>query len=118
LASALTGFTANYGMHLKENRLGTVQIALDHPPGDVSEFGCAAYYAAKNFPDAIPVFTGLPPHTPACALKEMAAALATSGSVSMYHAVGITPEAPTLEAATGGRRIEAVKVGRKEIEET
>lgn len=118
LASALTGYTANYGMHLKENRLGTVRIDVDYPLSDLSEFGCAAYYAAKNFPDAIPVFTGLPAHTPVCALKEMAAALATSGSVSMYHAVGITPEAPTLEAATGGRQIQVVKVGRKEIEET
>lgn len=31
------------------------------------------------------------------------AQLNTSGAVSMYHMVGITPEAPTLEAAFGGK---------------
>ncbi|MBA7580101.1 hypothetical protein ES708_21988 [subsurface metagenome] len=36
----------------------------------------------------------------------------------MYHAVGITPEAPTLEAATGGRKIQTIRVGKKEIEDT
>ena len=30
---------------------------------------------------------------------------ATSGAVAMYHMVGITPEAPTLEAAFGGKKV-------------
>ena len=30
---------------------------------------------------------------------------ATSGSVAMYHMVGITPEAPTIEAAFGGKKV-------------
>ena len=36
-------------------------------------------------------------------LKAVAAAAASSGSVAMFHVVGSTPEAPTLEAALGGR---------------
>jgi len=32
--------------------------------------------------------------------------------------VGITPEASTLEAATGGRKIESIKMGQKEKDET
>lgn len=35
-------------------------------------------------------------------LKAIAAAGASSGGIGMFHVVGITPEAPTLEAATGG----------------
>ena len=118
LASALTGFTADYGMHKKENRLATVHVNIEVPLVDVSDFGAAAYYTAKSFPDAIPVFTGFPEGCPTYALKEVAAALATSGSVSMYHAVGLTPEAPTLEAACGGRKIETVNIGPREIAET
>lgn len=34
---------------------------------------------------------------------------ATSGSVAMYHMVGITPEAPTLEAAFGGQKAPAAE---------
>jgi len=29
----------------------------------------------------------------------------TSGAVEMFHVVGVTPEAPTLDAATGGQRL-------------
>ena len=117
LATALTGFTACYGMHFKENRLATIQAKVEFPLKDVSDFGCAAYYLAKNFPDAVPVFTGLPEYTPTYALKEIAAALAAAGSVSLFHAVGFTPEAPTLEAATGGKKVEVIKIGAREIEE-
>lgn len=118
LATALTGFTPKYGMHLDENRLATVHAMVEYPLRDVSDFGCAGYYVAKNFPDAIPVYTGFPTQCPTYGLKEVAAALATSGSVSLYHAVGITPEAPTLEAATGGKKIETIRIGAKELEET
>jgi predicted aconitase len=118
LATALTGFTAGYGMHLQENRIASIHAAVDYPLEDGFHFGCAGYYLAKNFPDALPVYTGFPERCPTFGLKAVAAAMATSGSVSMYHAVGHTPEAPTLKAATGGRKLETVKIGKKEIEET
>lgn len=118
LASALTGFTAGYGMHLTENRFATIHAAVECQLQDVADFGCVGYYLAKNFPDALPVYTGFPKYSPTYALKEVAAALASSGSVSMFHVVGLTPEAPTLEAATGGRKVETIKIGAKEIEET
>ena len=34
--------------------------------------------------------------------KALGAAAASSGALAMFHAVGVTPEAPTLEAATAG----------------
>jgi predicted aconitase len=118
LAAALTGFTAEYGMHFKENRLATVHIDIDYPLEEVSDFACAGYYLAKNYPDALPVFTGFPERSPTFVLKAVCASLGSSGSVSMFHAVGITPEAPTLEAATGGRKIETITMGKKERDET
>ena len=42
------------------------------------------------------------PDTSEDRLKALGAAAASSGAVAMFHAVGITPEAPTLEAALGG----------------
>ena len=38
------------------------------------------------------------------ALLYLGAELNTSGAVPMFHIVGLTPEAPTLEAALGGAR--------------
>jgi predicted aconitase len=36
-------------------------------------------------------------------LKALGAAAASAGAVGLFHAVGITPEAPTLSTAFGGR---------------
>jgi predicted aconitase len=118
LAAALTGVTAGYGMHFKENRIPTIHIDIDYPLENITDYACAGYYLAKHYPDALPVYTGFPQRCPAHALKTVCAALGSSGSVSMYHAVGITPEAPTLEAATGGRKIETITMGKKERDET
>jgi predicted aconitase len=43
----------------------------------------------------------------------------TSGSVTLAHVVGTTPEAPTLEAALGGKKPEhVIRVGRREMTQT
>ena len=41
-------------------------------------------------------------------LKAVGAAMASSGAVAMFHMVGVTPEAPTLEDALQGREAAAV----------
>ena len=53
---------------------------------------------------AVPVFTGVKRPPTADELKHLGAALASYGSMAMFHMVGVTPEAPTLEAALGGNR--------------
>ncbi|NNF53923.1 MAG: DUF521 domain-containing protein [Acidimicrobiales bacterium] len=50
----------------------------------------------------VPVIDGLPAATED-ELKAIAAAGASSGAVELFHIVGITPEAPTLADALGGR---------------
>jgi predicted aconitase len=50
----------------------------------------------------VPVIEGLPPATED-QLKALGAVAASSGSVALFHAVGITPEAPTVREAFGGR---------------
>lgn len=45
----------------------------------------------------------------------LCAALASSGTVAMFHAVGCTPEAPTLEAAFGGKEpLQVIHYGPEE----
>ncbi len=118
LGSAFTGFTPKYGMHLKENRIATIHASIDCPLSDSSEFGAAAYCLAKQFPDSLPVFTGLPEQCTMIGLRALCAGLATSGSISMFHAVGLTPEAPTMEIATGNRKLETLTIGKKELKKT
>jgi predicted aconitase len=56
--------------------------------------------------DRIPVITGLQVRPSEDQFKAMGAASASSGVVALFHVVGCTPEAPTLEAAFQGRQPE------------
>src|SRR5690606_1581921 len=49
-----------------------------------------------------PVVTGALGQPDLTDLKHFGAATASSGGVELYHIPGVTPEAPTLEAAFGG----------------
>lgn len=118
LASALTGRTPEYGFHLKENRYGKFLINVEVPLNDMTDYGTLGYFAGKIAGQDTPVFTGIPTTPTLEELKALSAALAASGAVSMFHAVGVTPEAPTLEEAFGGGQPEKVLVfGQAEMEQ-
>src|SRR3990170_2842298 len=67
-----------------------------------------------DFIDVCAAITGRVPfaglHRDEERLKAIGAAGASSGSVAMFHVVGVTPEAPTLDTATGGTRAPEVLV--------
>lgn len=110
MASALTGRTPEYGFHLKENRYGKFLIKVETPLRDMTDYGTLGCFAGKIAGQDTPVFTGIPSNPTLEELKALSAALASSGAVSMFHAVGVTPEAPTLEEAFGGNEPEKVLV--------
>ncbi|MCB0009723.1 MAG: DUF521 domain-containing protein, partial [Anaerolineales bacterium] len=60
--------------------------------------------------EQIPVLLGLPAGTSEDQLKALGAAAASSGAIALFHAVGLTPEAPTLAAALGDQPAEDVIV--------
>lgn len=110
LASALTGRTPEYGFHLRENRYGKFLVKVEAPLNDMTDYGTLGYFAGKIAGQDTPVFTGLPSNPTLEQLKALSAALASSGAVSMFHAVGVTPEASTLEEAFGSNEPEKVLV--------
>ena len=69
------------------------------------EYGTLGIFAGKISRDKVPVFSGIGPGCSWDGLKQLSAAIATSGSVALYHIVGITPEARSEEIAFGGKRI-------------
>lgn len=107
LCAALTGRAPYCGLHIAENRHGQVVFALQDFPA--APDGRDIWYAAlglligKQAGTRIPVITGLPPDTTEDELKALGAASASSGAIALFHAVGITPEAATLDQALGGR---------------
>lgn len=101
LAAAITGRVPAYGYHLDENRKGNFLVNVKCKLSDVSDFGSLGYWVGKRVESGVPVFTGVQKDADLDQLKMLSAALASSGSVALFHVVGLTPEAPTLEAAMG-----------------
>src|SRR5215472_500611 len=113
LAAALTGRTPRYGYHLDEGRRAIRQFELAVNPRDLSEWGalgglvgeaCGSYWQ-------VPVIEGLTAVPGSDALKHFGAALASFGSVALFHMPGITAE----EAVFAGVPSEPVSIGPAEI---
>jgi predicted aconitase len=116
MASGLTGRTPLYGLHLDENRKGDVLYKVTTELKDLADFGGLGAYVGKRIGTRIPVFEGIS-NPPLENLVSFGAALASSGGVAMFHIVGVTPEAPTVAAAFGGKKYDTVVIGKGEIEE-
>lgn len=115
-AAGMTGFTPNYGFHLDENRTGDILFKLNVDLNNIADYGALGNYVGSIVGEKIPVFDKL--GTPGIEdLVYFGAALASAGGVAMYHAIGITPEAPDLEAAFKGKKFEVVEIGDKELEQ-
>lgn len=115
-ASGITGYTPEYGLHLDENRKGSMIFRLDTKLSGIADYGALGNYVGKKVATEIPVFENLGNPT----IEELvafSAALASAGGVAMFHAVGITPEAPDIKTATGGKACEVFPVGKAEIEQ-
>ena len=102
LCAAITGFVPEYGLLLDENRKGDILVEVQADMKSDFEYHLLGYMGKKIGP-GIPVFTGLPKQIGPEALTNLGAQLNTSGAYGMYHIVGFTPEAQTLEQAFGGK---------------
>ena len=98
IAASLLGLVPEFGVLLDENRKGTLRIEVSAALTCPTDWGALGYFAGRLAGLGIPVFNGAgrPSQDDA---KQLCAALATSGGVTMCHVVGVTPEAPTLAAA-------------------
>jgi len=105
LAAALTGRTPEYGFHLKEHRRGSFTVELAAKLDDLADWGAVGKLVGEAHQDyfAVPVFHGYHRAPIADELKHLGAALASYGSMGMFHFVGVTPEAPSVEIALGNR---------------
>jgi hypothetical protein len=108
IASAILGKTLRTGYHLDENRAGTHLVKVQKPLSGTTAYGTLGYFVGGIVKDGIPVFEGVPASITPDELKMLSAALATAGSVAMFHIVGVTPEAHTREQAFRGRPAGAV----------
>jgi predicted aconitase len=114
ICAAITGRVPAFGLHLEENRQADVLVRVKGVPrrlqADSSFYPVLGYLLGKIAGDAVPVIEGLEVEPDEDQLKALGAAAASSGNVGLFHIVGVTPEAATLEAATGGRSLRPATV--------
>jgi predicted aconitase len=99
----LTGKIPDFGFHQDSYRLGSHRINVEIPVDSVMDWGMLGYFVGDVVGERIPVLVGTLNGADLIRHKHFGAAGASSGGVEMYHMLGITPEAATLEQAFGGR---------------
>ena len=120
LCCAITGRAPAAGLHLDANRVATVVVRLSEVSDDLLDrdvlYPVLGGLLGSLVGKAVPAIVGLPSGVSEDRLKAVGAAAASTGSVGLFHVVGSTPEAPTLEAALGGRPpVAEFRIGPSEL---
>lgn len=84
LAAAIIGKTPDYGIHRTENRRPNVTVKVETKLRNETELGALGIFLGKTLGDKIPAIKGLP-NTPKDMLKQLCAAIATTGMTNMFH---------------------------------
>jgi len=107
ICAAVAGRVPEVGLHLTENRAAQIHLQLEDIPADLqrhdSFYPVLGYVLGEIAGDRVACISGFDIEPTEDQLKALGAAAASSGAVALFHIPGVTPEAPTLEAAFHGR---------------
>ena len=119
---ALIGRAPNAGAHTDAGRRAGMEINIDLPVEllDDAFYPTLGYHVGMIASNDIPVLTGLERATPSADdLRAFGAAFATTSAAAMFHIVGVTPEAPTLDAVIDPEEtVRRVRVGATDLAPT
>ena len=117
LSAGLTGRTPRYGYHLDERRRATLLVQLAATPRDLADWGALGGIVGRLAGDywQVPALVGLDRVPGSDEMKHFGAALASYGSVALFHMVGITPEAQRLEDVIPDGHVRTHDVGEADI---
>ena len=95
LAAGITGRTPRYGFHLDACRLPTLRVSVRWTPRELNDWGGLGGVIGRLAGDywAVPYVEGIERPPSSDELKHFGAAMASFGSVAMFHLAGVTPEA-------------------------
>ncbi|MCP4431227.1 MAG: DUF521 domain-containing protein [Gammaproteobacteria bacterium] len=118
LAAGLTGRTPRYGLHLDKNRRATKRFQLQWQPQSLSDWGAlgAVIGARSGSYWDVPVIQGIESQPGSDELKHFGAAMASYGSIPLFHLVGITPEAPELATVCNPQMLAVESISEDQID--
>ena len=119
LAAGVIGKTPEYGLHLKENRRGTVLVKVEADLKHGYSYSLLGQYVGKKISYGIPVFIGIARRATVDQYINLCAMMNVTGAIPMFHVPGFTPEARTVEEAFG-RNVpeEKITVTDHELQQT
>ena len=122
VCAAVTGRVPDAGLHRTENRRAEVLFDVRDPPPDLLDedvlWHLLGHVVGRRAGPRVPVIDGVSAAAGEDRLRALGAAASASGSVTLFHVVGATPEAPSLDVACGGREpAETVVIGVRELAE-
>ena len=122
ICCAVTGRAPFAGLHLTENRKGQVLIDLTRVPSKLADdpafYPVLGHWIGLQAAGRNPVLDGLSVQPEEDDLKALGAAMASSGSVALFHWVGHTPEAPDIATAFQETEpVECFSVGLEDLRE-
>ena len=118
LSAGLTGRTPRYGFHLDAHRRATLMVRVAFTPRELDEWGALGGIVGRLAGDywQVPALVGIDRVPTSDEMKHFGAALASYGSVALFHMVGVTPEAQRLEDVLGpGDAVHNYDVGEADI---
>src|SRR6266446_1200345 len=118
LAAALTGRTPRYGYHLEERRRATLVVNVGFTPRELNDWGALGGIVGRLAGDywQVPAIVGIERVPTSDEMKHFGAALASYGSVALFHLAGITPEARRLDdVLASGESVADNEIGEADI---
>jgi predicted aconitase len=118
LSAGLTGRTPRYGFHLDEHRHATFVVEVSYTPHELADWGALGGIVGRLAGDysQVPAVVGLDrvPHSDE--MKHFGAALASFGSVALFHMAGVTPEAMRIDdVMPAGVTLRSHEIGEADI---
>jgi predicted aconitase len=113
LAAGLTGRTPRYGFHRDAHRRATLLVRVGFTPRELDEWGALGGIVGRLAGDywQVPALLGIDRVPTSDEMKHFGAALASFGSVALFHMPGITAE----EAVFAGPLPEPVPIGPADL---
>jgi len=118
LSAALTGRTPRYGYHLEERRRATLLVDVGWTPRELNDWGALGAIVGRLAGDywQVPALVGIDRIPSSDEMKHFGAALASYGSIALFHMVGITPEARrAADVMAAGDALPTHEVGEADI---
>jgi len=117
ISAAITGKIPEFGLYLENNRIGSLLFVVHVDELSDLDYHTLGAIVGTKSGACVPVIRGIPANVTNDQLKCFGAAAASAGSVALYHALEITPEARVTDPFDGKEPKKVFTITRKDLQD-